>query len=178
MNRLGTFSWERFHRPNKELSRRPRHVCARKRAAQRRGYRKKACLPQGRIGAEGWFVCPCLSLLVLVLAAFRGRGQSRHAVARYRRLRHFSRSGAEAQGWFACPPALVHVLVLVLAAFRGRGQSRHAVARYRRGRHFSRRGARPLPCLGYWTLVLDIGHSLKFSPISYLLFPIPSPLCN
>ena len=25
MNRLGTFSWERFHRPNKELSRRPRH---------------------------------------------------------------------------------------------------------------------------------------------------------
>lgn len=26
MNRLGTFSWERFHRPNKELSRRPRHA--------------------------------------------------------------------------------------------------------------------------------------------------------
>ena len=26
MNRLGTFSWERFHRPNKELSRRPRQV--------------------------------------------------------------------------------------------------------------------------------------------------------
>ena len=26
MNRLGTFSWERFHRPNKELSRRPRQA--------------------------------------------------------------------------------------------------------------------------------------------------------